>query len=135
MGCFFLFIHNFPMTFHISKHGHNFLYTFICVLPSLLNRMDGVTVSVLASSAVDRWFQSRSGQTKDYEIGICYFSAKQADQSSKSKDWLVLNQDNVSEWGDIIYPQTVVSVSQHYKNPTRRVDLVQSGPHHHLIEN
>ena len=100
-GMFFLFIHNFPMTFHISKHGHNFLYTFICVLPSLLNRMDGVTVSVLASSAVDRWFYSRSGQTKDYEIGICYFSAKQADQRSKSKDWLVLNQDNASEWSNM----------------------------------
>jgi hypothetical protein len=52
----FLFIHNFPMTFHISKHGHNSHYTFICVLPSLLNRMDGVIVSVLASSAVDCWF-------------------------------------------------------------------------------
>ena len=30
---------------------------------------------------------------------------------------------------------TVVSVSQHYKNPTQRVVLVQSRPHHHLIEN
>jgi hypothetical protein len=29
-------------------------------------------VSVLASSAVDRGFQPRSGQTKDYEIDICY---------------------------------------------------------------
>jgi hypothetical protein len=27
-------------------------------------------VSVLASSAVDRWFEPRSGPTKDYEIGI-----------------------------------------------------------------
>ena len=31
--------------------------------------------------------------------------------------------------------QTVVSASQHYENPTKRVGLVQSGPHHHLIEN
>ena len=30
--------------------------------------------------------------------------------------------------------QTVVSVSYHYKNPTKRVDLVQSRLHHHLIE-
>jgi hypothetical protein len=36
-------------------------------------------VSVLASSAVDRGFEPRSGQTKDYEIGICCFSAKHAD--------------------------------------------------------
>jgi hypothetical protein len=27
--------------------------------------------SVLVSSAVDRGFESRSGQTKDYKIGIC----------------------------------------------------------------
>ena len=35
------------------------------------NRIDGVMVRVLASSAVDSGFQPRSGQTKDYEIGIC----------------------------------------------------------------
>ena len=35
-------------------------------------------VSVLASCEVDRGFESRSGQTKDYEIGICCFSAKNA---------------------------------------------------------
>jgi hypothetical protein len=35
-------------------------------------------VSVLASSAVDRWFELRSGPTKDYEIGIEDFSAKHA---------------------------------------------------------
>ena len=33
-------------------------------------------VSMLASSAVDRGFEPRSGQTKDYEIGICCSSAK-----------------------------------------------------------
>jgi len=27
------------------------------------------------------------------------------------------------------------SVSLHYKNPTQRVRLEQSGPYHHLIEN
>jgi hypothetical protein len=35
-------------------------------------------VSVLASSAVDREFETRSGQTKDNKIGICCFSAKHA---------------------------------------------------------
>ena len=35
-------------------------------------------VSVLASCAVDRWFDTRSGQTKDYKIGSCCFSAKHA---------------------------------------------------------
>ena len=32
-------------------------------------------VSVLASNAVDRGFEPQSGQTKDYTIDICYFSA------------------------------------------------------------
>ena len=34
------------------------------------NHIGGVMVSVLASSAVDRGFESRSGQTKDYNNGI-----------------------------------------------------------------
>jgi hypothetical protein len=38
----------------------------------------GVMVSVLTSSAVDRGFEPRSGQTKDYKIGICCFSTKYA---------------------------------------------------------
>ena len=29
-------------------------------------------------SVVDRGFEPRSGQTKDYKIGICYFSSKHA---------------------------------------------------------
>ena len=41
-----------------------------------INRIDGVMVSVLASSAIDRGFEPRSGQTKDYKIGMCCFSAK-----------------------------------------------------------
>ena len=36
----------------------------------------GVMASVLASSVVDRWLELQSGQTKDYKIGICWFSAK-----------------------------------------------------------
>ena len=66
-----------------------------------INRIDGVMVSVLASSAVDRGFEPRSGQTKDYESGICCFSAKHVALRRKSKDWLARNQDNVSEWGDM----------------------------------
>ena len=58
-------------------------------------------VSVLASSAVDRRFEPRSGQTKDYEIGMCCFSAKHAALRRKSKDWWARNQDNVSEWSDM----------------------------------
>ena len=32
-----------------------------------------------------------------------------------------------------VYPRNVVSVSWHYKNPTRRVGLEQYGPHHQFI--
>ena len=56
-------------------------------------------VSMLASSAVDRGFEPRLGQTKDYKICIFCFSAKQA--ALKSKDRLAQNQDNVSKWGDM----------------------------------
>jgi hypothetical protein len=57
--------------------------------------------SVLASSAVDRGFEIRSGQTKDYKIGICCFSAKHAALRRKRKDWLARDQNNVSEWSDM----------------------------------
>jgi hypothetical protein len=56
---------------------------------------------MFASSVEDRGFESRSGQTKDYKIGICCFSAKHAVLRRKSKDWLAQNQNNVSEWSDM----------------------------------
>jgi hypothetical protein len=65
------------------------------------HRIGGVMVSMLDSSAVDRGFEPRSGQTKDYNIGICCFSAKHTTLRRKSKDWLARNQNNVPEWSDI----------------------------------
>jgi hypothetical protein len=65
------------------------------------NYIGGVMVSILASSVVDRGLQPRSGQTKDYKIGICCFSSKHAALRSRSKDWLARNQNNVSEWSDM----------------------------------
>ena len=62
----------------------------------LCNRNGVVMVSVLASSAVDRGFEPRLGQTKDYKIGMCCFSAKHAALRRKSKDWLARNQNNVT---------------------------------------
>ena len=58
-------------------------------------------VSMLSSSAVDHGFEPRSGQTKDYKIGICCFSVKHAALTRKSKDWLAQNQNNVSKWSDM----------------------------------
>ena len=56
-------------------------------------------------------FESRSGQTKDYKIGIYFFYVKYTALRKKSKDWLALNQDNVSGVGQHVYPWTIVSVS------------------------
>ena len=58
-------------------------------------------VSVLATSVVDRGFEPRSGQTKDYKIGTCCFSATHAALRRNIKYWLAWNQDNVFEWGVI----------------------------------
>jgi hypothetical protein len=69
--------------------------------PYYNNHIGGVIVIVLSSSMVDRGFEPRSGQTKDYTIGICCFSAKYAALRSKSKDWFSRNQNNVSEWSDM----------------------------------
>jgi hypothetical protein len=49
----------------------------------------------------DLGFAAQSGQIKDFKIGICCFSAKHVALVSKSKDWLALNQDNVSMWSDM----------------------------------
>ena len=84
-----------PIFVNISKNIKYLLTPCTCIL----NRIGGVMVSVLASSVVDRGFEPRSGQTKDYKIGICCFSAKHAALRRKSKGWLARNQDNVSEQG------------------------------------
>jgi len=65
------------------------------------NYIGGEIISVLASCAVDRGFESRSTKTKDYKIGICCFSANHSALRRKSKDWLARNQKNLSEWGDM----------------------------------
>ena len=44
----------------------------------LTGHIGGIMVSVLAASAVDRGFWSRSNQTNDYEIYICCSSSKHA---------------------------------------------------------
>ena len=57
--------------------------------------------SVLALGAVDRGFELRSGQSKDYAIGICCSSAKYAALRRKNKDLLAQNQNNVFVWSDM----------------------------------
>jgi hypothetical protein len=62
--------------------------------PIIRNRISAVMVNMLASSEVAHGFEPRLGQTKDYKIGICCFSAKHAALMKKSKDWLVLNANS-----------------------------------------
>ena len=87
-------------------------------------------VSTLATRVVYCGSELKSGQTKDYIIGICCFSAKHAALRRKDRYWLALNQDTVFKGGDMSIRGLL-----HNINPTKRVGLVQSGPHHHLIEN
>jgi hypothetical protein len=58
------------------------------MLSSFLNRIGGAMVSVFVSSAVDRGFESQSGQAKKDKIGICCFCAKHAALRSMNIDWL-----------------------------------------------
>ena len=64
-------------------------------------KLNDRSLSVLASSAVDREFEPQSGLTKDYKIGICCFSAKHAALRRKNKNWFARNQNNMSEWSDM----------------------------------
>jgi hypothetical protein len=50
------------------------------------NCIGGIVVSVLASTAVDHGFKPWLGQTTNYKIGICCFSAKLAALKRKSKE-------------------------------------------------
>ena len=54
-------------------------------------------VSMSASSAVDRGFESLSMHTKDFKIGIYCVSAKFTSLGRKVKYWLPRKQDNVSK--------------------------------------
>ena len=60
---------------------------------------------------VDRGFEPRAGQIKDYKISNLFLLPKHTALRRKSKDWLVQNQNNVSEWSDMFTSRTVASVS------------------------
>ena len=101
---------------------------------TLTDRIGGVMVGVLSSSAVGCEFDPRSSQSKDYKIDICCFSAKHAPLRRKSKDWLARNQNNVSEWSNMSTRGQLFQRASTIKNPSKRVGPVQSGPYHHLIK-
>ena len=107
----------------VGKLNLHILKNFSSVGHFNVNRIGVVTFSVLISSAVDRGFEHRLGQTKDNIIGICCFFAKHATFKSKSKIWIDQDQNNVSEW------ETCVPVYYRFSelellNPTKRVGQV-----------
>ena len=90
---------------------------------------------MLASSALDRGFESRSGQTKDYQLVVVAYNAKHAELRRKSKDWLARNQDNMSEWSDMYIRGLLFPLANTIKKKPKRVGLEKRGHHHHLIAN
>ena len=80
-------------------------------------------VSVLTSVVLDRKFQTRLGQPKDYDIGTCCFSVKREALRFKSKDWMAFNLLTDCCFSDLAL----------YKSNSA-VGIVQSEPHHYLIE-
>jgi hypothetical protein len=93
-----IILHTLFSVYEIQPHWLSTEKRLYCIqFQTYFHRIGGVMVSVLTSSTVDRGFKPRSGQTKDYKIGICCFSVKHAELRRKSKDWLVQNQNDVSE--------------------------------------
>ena len=70
-------------------------------------------------------------QTKDYQLVCVAYNAKHAELRRKGKDWLLRNQDNVSEWSDIYICGLLFPLANTIKK-TKRVGLEKSGHHHHL---
>jgi len=66
------------------------------------NHIDAVMVRDFTLSTLDCELDSWSSQTKDSQFGNCCFSARYVALMKKSRDWLALNQDNMSEWCDMI---------------------------------
>ena len=76
----------------------------------LTDQIGGLMVSELTSSVVDCGFEPRSGQIKDYKIGICSFSAMHTALRRKSKDGLAQNQDNLlNQKPSIFFPFETVA--------------------------
>ena len=62
-------------------------------------RKKGVRTS--SACVLDHGFEPRSGQTKDYKIGMCCFFAKHTTLRRKSKYRLARNENNVPGWSDM----------------------------------
>ena len=72
---FYLILNVSALYYLINYFIANCIIYYIAII---FNCISVAMISVLASSEVDCWFEPQSGQTKDYYIGICYFSVKHA---------------------------------------------------------
>ena len=88
-------------------------------------------VSVLASSAIDRGFEPDQVKPKTMKL-VCVASPLSTQHEGERAK--IQNQDNVSELGKTSIRGLLFQRAS-TKNSITRVGLVQSGPHHHLIEN
>jgi hypothetical protein len=68
-------------------------------------------VIIIASSAIDRVYETGWGQTKDDTIDMCSFSAKHATFMEKRAKTCCLAITIISPTGRHVYPFIVVSVS------------------------
>ena len=86
------------------------VYYFCCLSSYYGNRIYSVMVRVLGSSAIGHGFEPCLGQTTDYKIGICCFSAKHAALRRKSKEWVGSESEQCVRVERHVFPRTVVSV-------------------------
>ena len=80
-----MFLHGCEFDVSFVEFTFSSCQTVSTVLSYSKNSISGVMVSVLASSVIYREYKPRSDQSKDYNIGICCFSAKHAALQRKSR--------------------------------------------------
>ena len=83
-------------------------------------------VSVLSSNVINRVFYPKPTNTK------LVVAPYRLNMRSKSK--YLLESGKCVRVERQVFPRNVVSVSKHYKNPTKRVGQPQNVHHHHCIE-
>ena len=82
------------------------------LIPLMWTPIGNVMVSVLASSANDRGFESESGQIKDYEICICCFFTKYVALLRKRKEqmWQMATNYVTNTWRSDFFQHTLSTI-------------------------
>ena len=108
------FIHNAMQTVIIFLLSFSIVFVDACESFFYSIRINRQLASVLQwSTFLPRlWqygFYPRSEQANNYEIGICCFCARRPGLKRKNKDWLTLNQENVSEGATCLFEECCFS--------------------------